>query len=88
LAHNIKKAEREIYVNTANKPSLKPKEFRHDYPNQHRKIIATINDTWSDVVAVNTLLNLNLDMAFMQSALSLFPSVSVTGTICLWLKWH
>ena len=79
LAHNIESAEREIYANLANRPSLKPKEFRHDCPSQRRKVVTTINDTWSDVLAVSTMLSLTLDSVFMQSALTLFPSVGVDG---------
>lgn len=78
LAHNIEKAEREIYENQANK-KIKPKEFRHDYISQRRKITALITDTWADVMSVSTLLDMELDTAFMQSALSLFPSVSLDG---------
>ena len=79
LAHNIESAEREIYANLANRPTLKPKEFRHDCPSQRRKVVSTINDTWSDVLAVSTMLSLTLDAVFMQSALTLFPSVGVDG---------
>jgi predicted nucleic acid-binding protein len=78
LAHNIEKAEREIYENTANK-SINPKEFRHCYPNQRRKIVAAIRDVWEDVLNVSSMLDVALDAAFVQSALSLFPSVGMDG---------
>lgn len=78
LAHNIEKAEREIYASQLGK-EIRAKEFRYEYPNLRRKITALITDAWTDVMSVSTLLNMELDMAFMQSALSLFPSVSLDG---------
>lgn len=78
LAHNIEKAEREIYESQAGK-KIRPKEFRHDYINQRRKITALITDAWADVMSTSTLLDMKLDTAFMQSAQSLFPSVSLDG---------
>lgn len=78
LAHNIEKAEREIYESQAGK-KIRPKEFRHDYINQRRKITALITDAWAEVMSASTLLDMKLDTAFMQSALSLFPSVSLDG---------
>ncbi len=38
-----------------------------------------VADTWADVLTLSTLLRLNLDDIFMQSALSLFPSVCLDG---------
>lgn len=78
LAHNIEKAEREIYEAQAGKKIL-PKEFRHDYQQQHRKIVTLISDIWSDVTTAGSMLDLAMDSGFMSSALSLFPSVSVDG---------
>lgn len=78
LAHNIEKAEREIYESQTGK-KIRPKEFRHDCINQRRKITALITDAWADVMSASTLLDMELDTAFMQSALSLFPSVGIDG---------
>ncbi|MDS4020202.1 MAG: PIN domain-containing protein [Candidatus Competibacter sp.] len=78
LAHNIEKAEREIYADKASK-NIGAKPFRHDYPNQRLKIVRLIGDTWSDVRSISTLLDLTLDSAFMQSAMTLFPSVGLDG---------
>lgn len=78
LAHNIEKAEREIYADKANK-DIGAKPFRHDYPNQRLKVVKLIGDTWSDVRSISTLLDMNLDSTFMQSAMTLFPSVGLDG---------
>lgn len=78
LAHNIEKAEREIYAAQVGK-TIYPKPFRHDYPNQRRKLVTLITDTWADVLSVSTMLDLDMDNAFMQSALTLFPSVCLDG---------
>ena len=78
LAHNIEKAEREIYADKASK-NIGAKPFRHDYPNQRIKVVKLIGDTWSDVRSMSTLLDLTLDSSFMQSATTLFPSVGLDG---------
>jgi len=78
LAHNIEKAERDIYSDRAGK-EIGAKDFRHNYSNQRRKVVALINDTWADVLSVSTLFGLTLDAIFMSSATSLFPSVCLDG---------
>lgn len=78
LAHNIEKAEREIYEAQAGK-KIGTKAFRLDYMNQRRKVVLMISDTWADVLSVGDMLDLEMDSGFMQSALSLFPSVSLDG---------
>lgn len=78
LAHNIEKAEREIYENQAAR-KIRPKEFRHDYVNQRRRVIELITDTWADVMSVGILLDMNLSAPFVQSALTLYPSVGLDG---------
>lgn len=78
LAHNIEKAEREIYASQAGK-HIYTKPFRHDYPNQRRKLVPLISDTWADVLSVSAMLDLDMDSSFMQSALNLFPSVALDG---------
>lgn len=78
LAHNIEKAEREIYESQAGR-KIRPKEFRHDYINQRGKITALITDAWAYVTSVSTLLDMELNMTLMQSALTLFPSVRLDG---------
>jgi hypothetical protein len=78
LAHNIEKAEREIYADRANK-TISTKDFRYDYQNERRKVVSLISDTWADVLSVSTMLDLDMDSDFMQSALTLFPSVGLDG---------
>lgn len=78
LAHNIEKAEREIYEAQAGN-TIKPKAYRHDYPNQRIKLVSHITDTWDGVLSVSTMLDLNMDDDFMQSALTLFPSAGLDG---------
>lgn len=78
LAHNIEKAEREIYAKKANQ-TIGPKPFRHDYSNQRLKVVKLIGDAWSDVLSISALLDLTLDSTLMQSATILFPSVGLDG---------
>lgn len=78
LAHNIEKAEREIYQAQLGN-IISAKAFRHEYPGQRLKLVSLMNDTWADVLSVSTMLDLDMDKEFMQSALSLFPSTSLDG---------
>ncbi len=78
LAHTIEKAEREIYADQANR-TIHTKEFRHDYPNQHGKVVSLIAGTWADVSRVSKLVDMALDAPFMQSALSRFSVVALDG---------
>ena len=78
FAHNIEKTEREIYAGKAGKP-IGPKDFRENYPNQRLKVVTQIKDMWADVSSVSKILDMSLDDAFMQSALTLFPSVGLDG---------
>lgn len=78
LAHNIEKAEREIYADQAGR-EIGAKQFRHDYPSQRRKLVSLISDTWADVLSVSAMLDLHMDNDFMRSALALFPSVGLDG---------
>ncbi len=78
LAHNIEKAEREIYGSQSNR-NIHTKEFRNNCITQRRKVVTHIIDTWDDVKSISTLLDMKLDTSFMQTALSLFPSVSLDG---------
>ena len=78
LAHNIEKAEREIYADQAGR-DINPKEFRHKYTRQHNRVVRLIIDTWSDVLAISSQLDITLDSAFMSEALSMFSIVGVDG---------
>lgn len=78
LAHNIEKAEREVYGNQAG-ISVTTKAFRHDCVNQRRKVVSMITDVWADILSVSTMLDFDMNAAFMQSVLSLFPSVGLDG---------
>lgn len=80
LAHNIEKAEREIYGASIGQ-QIKPKVFRHDacFSSQYARIVTLITDTWDDICNVSILLDMTLDSAFMQSATALFPSVGLDG---------
>jgi len=78
LAHNIEKAEREIYANLANKP-ISTKQYRYDCQSHRRKVVTLISDTWADVLTASTMLELDMHNEFMRSALTLFPSVGLDG---------
>lgn len=78
IAHNVERAEREAYSAMAGK-AIQPKDYRHDYPNQRRKVTTLVKDTWADVMSISKLLDMNLDAPFVDSAMALFPSVGLDG---------
>lgn len=78
IAHNVERAEREAYVAMAGK-NIQTKDFRHDYPNQRHKVTTLVKDTWADVMSFSKLLEMNLDAPFVESAMTLFPSVGLDG---------
>ena len=47
--------------------------------NQRRKLVSVISETWTDVLNVSTMLDLDMDNEFMRSAMTLFPSVGLDG---------
>lgn len=78
LAHNIESAEREIYALKAAK-TIKPKDFRHNYPNQQRKVTLLIQGVWSDVLSMSQMMPITLDDAFVSAATRRFNSVELDG---------
>jgi hypothetical protein len=46
LAHNIEQTEREIFSST-----LKPKEYRHNFPTERAKVVAEVQAAWSQVTS-------------------------------------
>lgn len=78
LAHNIERTQKSIYDSNLAKP-LDPKAYRHDYPKQRANVTGLINDAWADILSYSKLLNVNLDVSFMQETSSLFPSVGLDG---------
>jgi predicted nucleic acid-binding protein len=78
LAHNIESAEREIYALKAGR-NIRTKEFRHDYPNQQRRVASLIQGVWSDVLSMSQMMPITLDAAFVAGAVNKFAAVQLDG---------
>lgn len=78
LAHNIESAEREIYALKAGR-NIRAKEFRHDYPNQQRRVTLLIQGVWSDVLGMSQVMPITLDGPFVAGATSKFNAVELDG---------
>jgi len=78
LAHNIEAAERKIYAFNANR-NIEPKDFRRNYPNQHRRVTNLIEGIWLDVTDMSQVMPINLDEAFVTASVKKFGTVQLDG---------
>lgn len=78
LAHNIESAERGIYSLNAGR-DIPPKEFRHEYPRQQKRVAGIAQAAWSDVLSMSQIMPLNLDDAFLAAAVRKFNQVELDG---------
>lgn len=89
LAHLIEKVEREIYerTNQALRPSywqrttgwMKPKDYRHNHPNERAKVVSEISAVWGSVETIATLLEANVDAACVKAALERLRREALDG---------
>lgn len=74
LAHLIEKTEHQIFNVT-----LKPKEFRHNYPQARAKVVAEVQAAWGQVISIAKSLSFKLNQKTSDSALLRFPQAPVDG---------
>lgn len=83
LAHLIEKKEGELFhiksAGSTAKHLFKPKEFRHNNPNERRKVLAEIQVAWSQVEQVATLLDAEINNTLLQSSLSMLSTSQLDG---------
>lgn len=80
LAHSIERSERTIF-NRSRNPEISTKAFRHDYPEERKKILAEIEDVWNLVEAMtggNTI-EVNLDTSMILKSIERIKSEGLDG---------
>lgn len=80
LSHIIEKTEREIYERSLSPPrTIKAKEFRHNYPDQHRNVVSEIQAAWAQVSSLACLLDITINNDVCTETLKRLHTESVDG---------
>lgn len=74
LAHNIEQTEKQIFSST-----LKPKEYRHNYPTQRANVVAEIQAAWSQVTSIAVSTDITVNEAITNNALTRFSTQPLDG---------
>lgn len=74
LAHLIEKTEMKSF-----NPSILPKEYRHNYPVQRANVVAQVQAVWNQVKAIAASINLTIDEATTDAALTGFQTQLLDG---------
>jgi hypothetical protein len=77
LGHNIEDTEREIFAHVSNKGYLKPKEFRHNYPDQRPNVVSRIETAWDQVKALSNEVPVDLSSSRDTDRFSKFRNCAV-----------
>lgn len=77
LAHLIEKTEREIYERASG--TIRPKEYRHNLPNERSRVISEIQAVWSQVTSLADPLAITIDSPTTHAALARCHSEHVDG---------
>lgn len=78
LAHQIEKAEQEIYEKTAG-GLLKPKEYRHNLSSERLRVVSEIRAAWSQVTNLAKPLEVTIDTPMANLALARLQIQKVDG---------
>ncbi|MGH1394782.1 MAG: hypothetical protein ACRAVC_12250 [Trichormus sp.] len=74
LAHNIEQTEREIFS-----PTLKAKEYRHNYPTERAKVVAEVQAAWSQVISSAVCTDVLVSEETSNAALTRFQTQLLDG---------
>lgn len=74
LAHLIEKTEHAIFNAT-----LKPKEFRHNFPQERTDVVTEVQASWSQVKSLAKSLTFKVDQKASDTALLRFQQAPVDG---------
>jgi len=78
LSHIIEKTEREIFERSRS-PSVKPKEFRHNFANERSRIVSEIQASWGQVTSLAAPLDITIDADTTNAALGRLQTEKVDG---------
>jgi predicted nucleic acid-binding protein len=81
LAHLIEQTERNLFIESRNldRSTFKPKEYRHNYPNERKKVIQEIVTAWGQVKSIAAPLDLTVNETVTNSALLQLQSLALDG---------
>ncbi len=74
LAHNIEQTERQIFSST-----LKPKEYRHNYPAERAKVVAELQAAWSQVKSTAVCTDVLVSEETTNASLTRFQTQLLDG---------
>ncbi|MBX9259284.1 hypothetical protein H1Q63_36090 [Desmonostoc muscorum CCALA 125] len=74
LAHNIEQTEREIFS-----PTLKSKEYRHNFPTERAKVVAEVQAAWSQVISSAVCTDVLVSEETSNAALTRFQTQLLDG---------
>jgi len=77
LAHVIEKAEREIFKKTSG--PIGTKEYRHNYPQERSNVVSEVQAAWGQVKTMALPLDITIDDAITNAAISRFGKELVDG---------
>ena len=77
LAHIIEKAEREIFKKTSG--PIGTKEYRHNHPQERSNVVSEVQAAWGQVKTMASPLDITIDEAITNAAISRFGKELVDG---------
>jgi predicted nucleic acid-binding protein len=81
LSHLIEQTERNLFIEERNldRATFKPKEYRHNYPDERKKVVQEILTAWSQVRSIAAPLDFTVDETVTNSALLRLQSQNLDG---------
>jgi hypothetical protein len=77
LFHLIEKTECELFA--ATHPGIRPKEFRHNFPAEHARVVAECRIAWHTVKALTSPLDALIDDSVTDASLARFQTQPLDG---------
>jgi predicted nucleic acid-binding protein len=81
LSHLIEQTERNLFIKSRNldRATFKPKEYRHNHPEERKKVIQEIVTAWSQVKSIAAPLDFTVDETVTDAALLRLQSQALDG---------
>ncbi len=77
LSHRIEKTEYDIFARTQS--TLRPKEYRHNYPAERLNVVTEIQAAWGQVKSMAKTVDVTIDTASTERALTRMASEPLDG---------
>ncbi len=79
LAHRIERIELKIFNKTLSQGEIKLKEFRHDRPEDRKRVVEEIQAAWGQVKTMAEGLAISIDQLTTDAAFNMIPSSEMDG---------